>query len=128
MSFACLHSFFFNLEKKNYLKNQLFSLPLTDAPLSDSNPGRSPFPSDSKPLWGGYYGVLCTARTIHVLWRVFFWLCWVFTDAHGPVVVVHRLLIAGASLGVEHGLYDAWNAAVVAQALKCWVSSCGTQA
>lgn len=67
-------------------------------------------------------------HVLYTCYSVFFWLCWVFTDAHGPVVVVHRLLIAGASLGVEHGLYDAWNAAVVAQALKCWVSSCGTQA
>ena len=35
----------------------------------------------------------------------YFWLCWVFVDAHGlSLVEASRLLIAVASLVAEHGL------------------------
>ena len=35
---------------------------------------------------------------------IYFWLCWVFADAHRlSLAVVRRLLIAGASVA-EHGL------------------------
>lgn len=54
MPFACLHGFFFNLEKNAFKKATiLFSLPLTDiALLPDSNSGHSPFLSHSRLIWG----------------------------------------------------------------------------
>ena len=37
---------------------------------------------------------------------IYSWLCWVFTDVQAfSLVVLHRLLIAVASLFVEHGLW-----------------------
>ena len=36
---------------------------------------------------------------------IYFWLCWVFVAPHGlPLVAVHGLLIAVASIVAEHGL------------------------
>ena len=51
---------------------------------------------------------------LFIILFIYFWLCWVFVAAHGlslvvasrgySSVVVHRLLIAVASLVAEHGL------------------------
>ena len=40
---------------------------------------------------------------------IYLWLCWVIITAYRlSLVVMRRLLIAVASLMVEHGLQDAW--------------------
>ena len=60
---------------------------------------------------------------MHTYTFTFFLLCWVFVSMHRLSLVaasrgytlgaVHRLLIVGASLAAEHGLWGAWASVVV---------------
>ena len=75
-----------------------------------------------------------------LLLYLFIWLYWVFMAAHGlslvmesgdySLVAVHRLLIAVASLVVEHVLWSIQGSVVAAPGLylEHRLNSCGTRA
>ena len=60
---------------------------------------------------------------------IYFWLRWVFVAVcRLPLVVVHGLLIAVASLVVSTGSRHVGFSSCASWALECRLSSCGTRA